>query len=126
MRKIFISQPFSGWTKDEVIEARRVMINEIIKKGYEEYGKFIVVNSLECFDIPTPLAGLGEAIKYLDKVDKAYFLQIEHDIGIYISHAISRGCCIELEVCKKFDIPVQDVLVKFEGYGIKPIINKES
>ena len=82
--KVFISQPMSGRTDEEILIKR----NEIVNKLKEEYGEVEILDSFFTDFNPDvkPLEYLAKSIGYLAKADLAYFAKGWQD---------TRGCRIE-------------------------------
>ena len=92
MMKIFLSLPFSGRTKEEVIQDIE-NAKELISTKYPDQDLEFIhnydyegVNRVEC---------LGEAIKKMATCDKVYL------INDWFSH---KGCIIEKTVCELYDL----------------------
>lgn len=92
--KIFLSQPMGGKTEEE-IEQERQRVIKYLKATYGENTEILDTN----FNFPgkSALYYLAKSLEYLDQTDVAYFMK---DWENY------RGCYIEHECCKKYNIPV--------------------
>lgn len=113
--KIFISQPFTGYEKEEVIKIRKAAEESILAryKTYDnDYPYAVFLNSLECFDVDDPLKGLALAIAYLSEADIAYFVVTTTDEGVSDCIYTSRGCGIEYKICKDYGIPTASIYIK--------------
>ena len=102
--RVFISQPMSGKTKDEILSRRNEIIN-LIKKTYLnsniEFIDSVIDKDTDPTDnevLHTPVWYLGESIKRLSTATMAYF---DKD---WIK---ARGCQIEYAICKSYGIPVK-------------------
>lgn len=101
--KIFIAQPMSGVPDEEVEKIRE----HVTKLMLDKYGSYIEI--LDQFHVPEEeMPGeslerpgihlLGRSIQFLADVDLVVF------VGDFL-HA--KGCCVELTVCKEYDIPFE-------------------
>ena len=91
VRKVFISQPFKGYT-DEMIENERSRIKEVLSKLV--CGKFEILPNFQ----PMPegknsLWCLGRSLQYLSEADIVFFSS--EYLECYLS---SKGCMIE-DIC---------------------------
>ena len=104
--KVFISQPMRGLTLDEVKDNRdhaKASISYMLSSG--ELGK-VIEDELFFFDnlqedldpkTTTSLDYLGNDIKMLGHADLVYFVS---------GWEKSRGCNIEYQICKDWNIPM--------------------
>lgn len=101
--KIFIAQPMSGVPDEEVEKIRE----HVTKLMLDKYGSYIEI--LDQFHVPEEempdellarpgIHLLGRSIQFLADVDLVVF------VGDFL-HA--KGCCVELAVCKEYDIPFE-------------------
>lgn len=108
--KIFIAQPMSG-VPDEEVEKIREKVTELMKNKYGDNIEIIDqfhVPEEEMAKEPLERPGihlLGRSIQFLADADLVVF------VGDFL-HA--KGCCVELAVCKEYDIP-------FEVYSISDV-----
>lgn len=111
--KIFIAQPMSG-VPDEEVEEIREKVTKLMKN---KYGDDIEI--IDQFHVPEeemakePLARpgihlLGRSIQFLADADLVVF------VGDFL-HA--KGCCVELAVCKEYDIPFEVCDICIESLG---------
>ena len=99
MKKLFISQPVQGKTKEEVLSIRKdasTKVKELLKEDIYVIDSFFV-------NVPNdikPLFVLGKAIELLSEADIAYFIKgwenyrgcrIEHQCAIEYGIAIIEG-----------------------------------
>ena len=92
--KIFISQPMGGKSHEE-IDSERQRVIQYLKDTYGETTEVLDTNLY--FPHKGPLYYLAKSLEYLDQADIAYFMK---DWENY------RGCFIEHECCKHYNIPV--------------------
>lgn len=100
--KVFISQPMSGKTNEEIIARRKEIIEMIENKYLNENISFVysIIEDEPSNDTPyKPVWYLGDSIKKLATATLAYF-----DKG----WQKARGCCIEHDVCELYKIPITD------------------
>ena len=100
--KIFISQPMSGKTDEEIVNTREVAEALITAKYWYEDITFIPSFIKKANDI-NPIFCLGSAIMKLADADIAFFLPGWKE---------SRGCLIEYEVCERYGIEVCELSLK--------------
>ena len=99
MKKIFISQPMSGLSDEEILKARE----EILIKAEKKIGEPVELIDSFIEDYPgeinkhIPVFYLGKSIQFLSQADVAYF-------GGDWRNA--RGCKIEHEVAKQYGIEI--------------------
>ena len=94
--KIFISQPMGGFSDTEINIKRTIVISKI-KSKYGEDVEILDTN----FDFPgkNALYYLAKSIEALSTADLAYF------VDGWQNH---RGCRLERECCKEYNIPIED------------------
>lgn len=103
VKKLFISQPMRGLTQEEIEMQRCDAVDEMKIK---EFGDSIVVIDSIIKDAPedaTPLWYLGRSVQLLGEADVACF------IGNWKEY---RGCRIEYQIAKEYDIPIYDLSEK--------------
>lgn len=96
--RVFISQPMRNKTQEEIETRRAEIIKAINNKYLNEHIEFIY-SIIEQNPVDTtyiPVWYLGESIKKLSNATIAYF-----DKG----WEMARGCQIEYNVCKAYNIP---------------------
>ena len=97
MKKLFISQPMSGLSDEEILKARQ----EIKLKAEKEIGEPVeLIDSFidECpgeINKSVPVWYLGKSIQFLSQADVAYFGEGWRE---------ARGCKIEHEVAVQYGI----------------------
>lgn len=89
--KVFISQPMSGLTDDEILSKRNK-----IKKFLEEVYNWEVIDSY-IEEEGNPVYLLGKSIELLSQADRIFMVKGWQN---------SRGCKIEYEVAKAYDIGI--------------------
>lgn len=97
MKKVFISQPMNGLSKEEIMRRRENAIeklNKYLGDDIEILDTYISAEETKDFKIPA-IAYLGKSIEILANADIAYFMEgwikargcsIEHSV------AVSYGC----------------------------------
>ena len=98
--KVFISQPMSGKTDEEILN-RRQEIMEMIKSVYLNDVEFInsIIKEQPNDDVNYDSVWyLGQSIQKLSNATMAYFDKDWHK---------TKGCQIEYNVCKTYGIPVK-------------------
>lgn len=99
MKRIFLSLGFSGRKEEDVrndIDKAKKLISLDFKNEEIEFVHnydYIGNNRIEC---------LGEAIKKISTCDCVYF------IDNWWKH---KGCVIEYEVCKNYEIPIKSIFI---------------
>lgn len=111
--KIYLSIPITGRDLYEVKECAdnfKSMINKIYQMPVEVITPFDVIPLSE----KKPYAQMmGECIAVLLTCDLAYFAPF---------YEFSKGCMLEMDTCKRYDIPVHHIGEKDKN----PFINKNS
>lgn len=97
MKKLFISQPMNGLTKEEITQAREVAVEVAMERINDEIE--IIDTVFEDFEGSTnpPLKFLSRALDKLAEADVAYFGKGWEN---------TRGCKIEHECAIQYGIPV--------------------
>lgn len=98
--KVFISQPMNGKSEKEINERREEIIQIIENRYLNKHIEFIysIIDSEPNNDVENiPVWYLGESIKKLSTATLAYF-----DSG----WQKARGCRIEHQICKDYNIPI--------------------
>lgn len=98
-KKVFISQPMSDKTDEEILAVREAAVRTLNKQLNQE------VEILDSFFQGAPHEAkpawfLGESVKVLSNADIAIFLD---DWRKY------RGCRIEHLICKEYNIPTYEI-----------------
>lgn len=93
-KKVFISQPMNGLTKEEILKTRQEAIDGLYEYGYEP-DEIEIIDSV--FDIDddfkNPLFYLGKSLELMSEADLIVFTQGWYD---------TRGCRIEYECAKRY------------------------
>jgi len=106
MKKVFISQPMAGKTKEEILEARR----DAIKQAEEKVGEQLeLIDSFIEEEVANPLECLGESIKRMAQADLAVFVDGWRD---------ARGCCEEYSCAVNYGIDVLDMHVDKWNFSV--------
>lgn len=92
--KIFISQPMNGLTEEQIKDKRDFAIRQIELK-YPDKNIEILESYFNDFN-GSPIEFLAESLKVLAKADMAVFMK---------GYNKARGCIVEHEVCKQYNIP---------------------
>ncbi len=100
MRKerIMISQPMAGLTDEEILTARKAVVEKYEKLGYEVVNSFF--NGEVCVPSNTiheSVLFLSMSIKTLSTVDAIYFAKGWDN---------ARGCLIEYEIARQYGIDI--------------------
>lgn len=99
MKKLFISQPMTGKTNEEILNER----NTAIESAKKLLGDDVEVIDSFFKDAPAkakPLWFLGRAIELLSTADIAYFAS---------GWESARGCIVEHQCAVNYGIPIIDV-----------------
>ena len=100
MKKVFISQPMKGKTNEEIEHERqkiKFMLDEELGIGnYEVIDSFFKGAPHEA----KPLWFLGKSLELLSTADLAVFAE---------GWKQARGCSIEHECCKEYDVPIWEM-----------------
>ena len=91
--KVFISQPMSGLTNEQIIEDRN-KATELLKEFYKGKYEVEIIDNFQMDVEKKQLEYLGYDIKCMADADQVFF------IGDYINH---RGCLVEEFVAKKYN-----------------------
>ncbi len=110
---IFISQPFTGYSKEKIIKIRKEAEQKIREKYKDDtYIKFL--DTLTSLEYDDPIEGLSHAILYLSLADAAYFVKL-YDVIKDEYLPMSRGMRIEYAVCKEYNISTSEVHICVGG-----------
>lgn len=96
--KVYIAQPMSGMTLEEIIRQRREATQEI--SIAENKSKIEVVNKLDANFDKGPVYNLGKSIMRMADAEVVYFLP-----G-WDKH---KGCMIERTVAEYYELEIEDV-----------------
>ena len=97
MLKLFISQPMTGKTDEEILQER----NRVISMVQAQYGAVRVIDSFveenPPKDVNAPLWFLARSIDFLSKADVAYFTSGWRNArGCKIEHECAEAYCIQI------------------------------
>ena len=92
--KVFISQPMKGRTEKEILDQRQ-QITDYIKSKYKN-SKIIDSYVETAPDEANPVFFLGLSMQFLSQADLVVFAKGWEE---------ARGCRIEHQVCKEYNIP---------------------
>lgn len=92
MKKVFISQPMSNLTDEEVFNTRARVTKYLEEMDFEVIDSWIREDG-------NPVYLLGRSIELLSQADKIYLVKGWKD---------SRGCRIEYEVAKAYNIDIME------------------
>lgn len=94
-KRLFISQPMTGKTNDQIRSERKEVEDWAVSTGYTP-----IDSVFEYKDPGVKFKGvfyLGDSLKLLSNADAAYFMNGWND---------ARGCRLEHEVCVAYGVPV--------------------
>jgi hypothetical protein len=94
-KKVFISQPMKGKTKEDIIEERWELVKYLEDEGYVVVPSIVAETPEEANS--RPVYYLSKSIKMLSMSDCAYFMPGWED---------ARGCKIEHTIAKEYGIPI--------------------
>ena len=94
-KKIFISQPMRGKTKEEIVKERDAVI-EYLKNKYPDCS--IIDSVLDLGENRSPVYYLSKSIELLSTADLAVFMPGCNE---------ARGCKLEYLIATAYDIPVE-------------------
>lgn len=94
-KKIFISQPMRGKTKEEIVKERDAVI-EYLKKKYPDCS--IIDSVLDLSENRSPVYYLSKSIELLSTADLAVFMPGYNE---------ARGCRLEYLIATAYGIPVE-------------------
>jgi hypothetical protein len=99
--KIFIAQPMSGIPDEEVEQIRKQITDTMIEK----YGKNVEI--IDQFHIPEDeLPGDDLRNPRIHKLGRSIQFLADADLVVFAGDFLhTKGCCVELAVCKEYDIP---------------------
>lgn len=92
MKKVFISQPMTNLTDEEIFNIRARVTKYLEEMGFEVIDSWIREDG-------NPVYLLGRSIELLSQADKIYLVKGWKD---------SRGCRIEYEVAKAYSIDIME------------------
>lgn len=105
--KVFISQPMSGRTDEEVMKEKQNAIQHIYEQFKQKPNVVLVFLDQYYVDSVPPDANsvwyLGHSISIMSKADYVYFTGEWPD---------ARGCLIEAEICKMYKIKILNEIIK--------------
>lgn len=99
--KIFISQPMSGLSNEEILEFRKLAINNLdrMEEKYNQFYsdhkvKFEYIDNTQFDVVKTPLGYMAKDVELMDTADIVYFSDGWEN---------SRGCNVEYALCKNYN-----------------------
>lgn len=92
MKKVFISQPMSGLTDSEIFDTRNRVTKYLNEMGFDVIDSWVKEDG-------NPVYLIGKSIELLSQADKIYFVK---------GWKNSRGCRIEYEVAKAYNIDIME------------------
>lgn len=97
---IFISQPMTGLSNEEILAHRNLAISKLdkISEQYSkfhpsEYIEFNYIDNTQFNEEKTPLGYMAKDVELIDKADIVYFAD---------GWEKSRGCNVEYTICKEY------------------------
>lgn len=103
VKNVFISQPMRGFTEKAILNKRKEATDKIIKIVNEVYGK-TKVNIIDSYLVDTPPNTVNAAVYYLGRAIQ----QLSEADIIFVCNGYkkARGCLIEEQVAKLYNIPI--------------------
>jgi hypothetical protein len=99
MKKLFISQPFSSKTEEEVFEIRERALDELENIFHIKVSEYEIIDNYHHPEISgkiNRLTHLGRSIQQLGDASLVYFIGEWRD---------AKGCGVEMEICNRYCIP---------------------
>ena len=90
MKKLFISLPMKGKTKEEIISEIERIKEKILGEKYEIINSIVKESALKKFN---PIRRMSESIKYLSEADVVFFAKWWEE---------SRGCRVESHIAYEY------------------------
>jgi len=103
---IFISQPMSSLSKEEIILIRNHAIKRIMS-FYDDKHPLYFIDNLDFTEGKLPLEYLGKDIKLMAKADKVYI--VDQYFNRKIQGKISYGCEAEIAIAKMYGYPIYNM-----------------
>ena len=103
---IFISQPMSSLSKEEIILIRNHAIKRIMS-FYDDKQPLYFIDNLDFTEGKLPLEYLGKDIKLMAKADKVYI--VDQYFNKKIQGKISYGCEAEIAIAKMYGYPIYNM-----------------
>lgn len=96
MKKVMISQPMKGKTKEQINAERESVVKELLEKGYE------VIDTVFAESPPEeaqnkPVWYLSKSIEAMSTVDAVYFMEGWEE---------ARGCKLEYQIAEAYGITI--------------------
>lgn len=102
MKKVFISQPMKGKTKDEIVKERALAVHFLQSLGYE------IIDSV--FDFEDEENVKTKRLFYLAK--SLELMAREADLVVFLpKHEYAEGCMLEKQACLTYGIPIEYLYV---------------
>ena len=119
---VFLSQPMTGFTEEEIIECRENTKNKLDRifeslnmiKVHSETIKYSIIDNTQFGENKTPLGYLAKDVELLDKTDIVVFTA---------GWQKSRGCNIEYQLAKTYNIPMIFIDDNIIPLGITEAVN---
>lgn len=95
MKKVMISQPMNGKTKEQINEERASVVAELLEKGYETIDTVFAESPEEAQN--KPVWYFSKAIEAMSTVDAVYFMEGWEE---------ARGCKLEHQIAEAYGIEI--------------------
>ena len=95
MKKVMISQPMNGKTKEQINAERESVVKELLEKGYETIGTVFAESPEEAQN--KPVWYFSKAIEAMSTVDAVYFMEGWEE---------ARGCKLEHQIAEAYGITI--------------------
>jgi len=103
---IFISQPMSSLSKEEIILTRNHAIKRIMS-FFDNKHPLYFINNLDFTEGKLPLEYLGKDIELLAKADRVYI--VDSYFNRKIQGKISYGCEAEITIARMYGYPIYNM-----------------
>lgn len=98
MKKVMISQPMKGKTKEQIYAERELAVKELRERGYEEYKVIDTVFAESPEEAQNkPVWYFSKAIEAMSTVDAVYFMEGWEE---------ARGCKLEHQIAEAYGIAI--------------------
>lgn len=95
MKKVMISQPMKGKTKEQINAERESVVKELLEKGYETIDTVFAESPEEAQN--KPVWYFSKAIEAMSTVDAMYFMEGWEE---------ARGCKLEHQIAEAYGIEI--------------------